>query len=269
MESVSAGGIRQLLLGRNRCLSCSRRYLSPKNPLSLSPAFPARHYASTPNNRRKATHNNNGSDDTQNDGNPLEDSESTQAHPISGYYSLILSAPSPYSQATTSRPAAESPTPVEQSPQEKMSIVFGSRLTSPGRSSRYNPSTTSPESSWKTVNGVPIPPKPEEPDNCCMSGCAHCVWDDYRDEMEDWAGRLVKAKAKGASQIATAEIRQTPRPEVDSASTSMDDDGGGSDTNWSIPEQNDDLFASIPVGIREFMKTEKKLKQRHKDEANA
>lgn len=47
---------------------------------------------------------------------------------------------------------------------------------------------------------------------------------------------------------------------------SMDDDGGGSETNWAGDTGDDKLFDDIPVGIREFMKTEKKLKQRHKAE---
>jgi predicted nucleic acid-binding Zn-ribbon protein len=123
-----------------------------------------------------------------------------------------------------------------------------------------------PESQWKTINGVAIPPRPEEPDNCCMSGCVHCVWDDYRDEMEEWASRVESAKAKGSTQKATADMRQTPRAEVDSASRSMDDDGGGSETNWPVSHEADDLFANIPVGIREFMKTEKKLKEKQQQE---
>jgi hypothetical protein len=49
--------------------------------------------------------------------------------------------------------------------------------------------------------------------------------------------------------------------------TSMDDDGGGSETNWSaglaMSGQEGDLFKDIPVGIREFMRTEKMLKQKH------
>jgi hypothetical protein len=49
----------------------------------------------------------------------------------------------------------------------------------------------------------------------------------------------------------------------------MDEDGGGSETNWTAPNQEDDLFASIPVGIREFMKTEKKLRVKHQKEATA
>ncbi|PYH81444.1 hypothetical protein BO82DRAFT_374865 [Aspergillus uvarum CBS 121591] len=149
-----------------------------------------------------------------------------------------------------------------------MAIVFGTRLAGPGRASRYDPGAA-PDATWKTVNGVAIPPRPEEPDNCCMSGCVHCVWDDYRDELEEWAARLAQAKAKGSPATSDGkDQRQTPRSEVNAASGSMDDDGGGSETNWTLPDPNEDLFADIPVGIREFMKTEKRLKQKHQEEAH-
>lgn len=97
----------------------------------------------------------------------------------------------------------------------------------------------------------------------------HCVWDDFRDEMEDWAARVEKARAKGGPERGTGDMRAAPRPEVASASQSMDDDGGGSEANWPTPStQADDLFANIPVGIREFMKTEKKLRVKHQKEAS-
>lgn len=202
----------------------------------------------------------------------------SQAQPLSGYYSLILTSPLPYSGRTTTAqstaaPTKDQPSPLSaaaskpKTPQERMAIVFGSRLAGPGRQSRYNPGEAPPESMWRTINGVPIPPRPEEPDNCCMSGCVHCVWDDFRDEMEEWAARIAKAKAKGGPEKGTADMRAAPRAEVDSASASMDDDGGGSETNWTLPNQEDDLFASIPVGIREFMKTEKRLRLKHEKEA--
>ncbi|PYH97472.1 hypothetical protein BO71DRAFT_417046 [Aspergillus ellipticus CBS 707.79] len=140
-----------------------------------------------------------------------------------------------------------------------MAIVFGTRLAGPGRTSRYNPGST-PNATWKTINGVVLPPRPEEPDNCCMSGCVHCVWDDYRDELEEWAGRLEQAKAKGMTISGATDMRHTPRTEVTTASRSMDDDGGGSETNWSVSDSGEDLFANIPVGIREFMKIEKKYR---------
>jgi len=52
--------------------------------------------------------------------------------------------------------------------------------------------------------------------------------------------------------------------------TSMDDDGGGSETNWEqgleFSGDKGDMFGGIPVGIREFMKTDKKLRERHRQE---
>lgn len=52
----------------------------------------------------------------------------------------------------------------------------------------------------------------------------------------------------------------------------MDDDGGGSSAHHqpSISKNmwDEDLYKDIPVGIREFMKTEKKLKTRHQEEGS-
>lgn len=220
--------------------------------------------AVTPFIRRSSTRRYATVQDTQ--AGSLNDSKSRQAHPLSGYYYDILSTRSPYRHHATTDTKTEDPKPEAQTPQEKMAIVFGTRLAGPGRSSRYDPGSA-PDKTWKTINGVAIPPRPEEPDNCCMSGCVHCVWDDFRDELEDWAFRLEQAKAKGATKNDASDMRHTPRAEVHSASMSMDDDGGGSEANWSTPSSDDDLFASIPVGIREFMKTEKKLKQRHQQES--
>ncbi|KAJ5090453.1 Oxidoreductase-like N-terminal [Penicillium argentinense] len=211
-------------------------------------------------------------------GAPAKSTDSSQAYPHSGYYSLILNSPSPYLErprtgGPTEAQPEEKPAPSSiaeaQTPQEKMAIVFGTRLAGPGRQSRYNPGEAPPVSQWKTINGVPIPPRPEEPDNCCMSGCVNCVWDGFRDEMEEWAARVEKAKAKGGPEKGTGDMRAAPRAEVNSASVSMDDDGGGSEANWPAPSQGEDLFSNIPVGIREFMKTEKKLKVKHKQEATA
>ncbi|OQD68565.1 hypothetical protein PENDEC_c034G03780 [Penicillium decumbens] len=255
------------------CLAAGRHSLTRKRVRSLLrlhrslPTFPPRRqYALIPTPRRMGARDRADAHDTR---DSPEKTDTSQKYPLSGYYSLILNTRSPYhGHAPTAR--STKPTPTEaQSPQDKMSIVFGTRLAGPGRKSRYNPGEAPPESLWKTVNGVPIPPRPEEPDNCCMSGCVHCVWDDFRDEMEDWAARVLKAKAKGGIEKGTMDMRTAPRAEVNSASQSMDDDGGGSETNWAVPSQDDELFSGIPVGIREFMKTEKRLRVKHQEEASA
>ncbi|KAE8350705.1 oxidoreductase-like protein [Aspergillus coremiiformis] len=257
------------------CLVCLGHFFPISQARSL-PALSIRRYPPLPSTRRAVSHAHTRTKfpETRTD---INSSGPPQAHPLSGYYYDILSSRSPYKrQATpprpipkhTDKPSVSSTTSAiePQSPRDKMSIVFGTRLAGPGRSSRYKPGAMSPEATWKTINGVTVPPKPEEPDNCCMSGCVHCVWDDFRDEMEEWAARVNHARTKGASKRPTGDMRHTPRATIESASTSMDDDGGGSQTNWAISNQTDDLFASIPVGIREFMKTEKKLRQKHQQQ---
>jgi hypothetical protein len=105
-------------------------------------------------------------------------------------------------------------------------ILFGSRILGPAQIKARQEDI---DARSQIINGVKIPPKPTEPDNCCMSGCVHCVWDIYRDDMETWSAAKNAAAAKG----------------------------GG------VEAETEPLFESIPVGIRQFMLTEKMIKERH------
>ena len=163
-------------------------------------------------------------------------------------------------------PAAPPPTDPPKSQKEitleRARTVFGSK---PGVRERR----VEIDAASKEVAGIRVPPKPSEPDNCCMSGCVNCVWDMYRDEMEEWAEQSAKARAAIQARREEAEGSGSMVAEQGSpthVAVSMDDDGGGSETNWTEGAAEDKLFDDIPVGIREFMKTEKKLKQRHKAE---
>ena len=86
-----------------------------------------------------------------------------------------------------------------------------------------------------------------------MSGCVNCVWDIFRDDLEEWASKDREARRR--SRMAKSQNLEG----------SMDDDGGGSET-YLTAEERRDLFEGIPVGIREFMRTEKALKERHQSE---
>jgi hypothetical protein len=145
---------------------------------------------------------------------------------------------------------------------EKARIIFGSESALAERRQEILNAS-------QVIAGVTVPPKPEEPDNCCMSGCVNCVWEMYRDEMEEWAEKSVQARA--AMQAQRQEGRGTGTMATENGApshvaVSMDDDGGGSETNWAMDDgQNSSkLFDDIPVGIREFMRTEKKLRMMQK-----
>ncbi|KAI1487132.1 oxidoreductase-like protein [Biscogniauxia mediterranea] len=250
-------------------------------------------------------------------GTPGEAQIPEQAMPIGPYYESILIKPqpvpdvkpeeaptsSPKSPRTTVKktPAKKQQTPKPSSPpssdkasssattpttsaepataQEKVRIIFGSRLVGPAdRAERLN----AIRQRSKLVAGVLVPPRPEEPDNCCMSGCVNCVWDRYRDEMEEW----VSASAAAEQALAAATATTTPNTlgsgggDVSGANVqagSIEQDG--IDKHWEVnllkkanrPKiakdlWDDELYKNVPVGIREFMKQEKRLKEKHEKE---
>jgi Oxidoreductase-like protein, N-terminal len=159
----------------------------------------------------------------------------------------------------TTTTAAEASQPIPSPPPisaaEQARIVFGSRLAGPAeRAERL----ADMRSRSTLVAGILVPPKPDEPDNCCMSGCVNCVWDRYREELEEWS--LANSKAQKRLRVQHGE-----RPAI-----SMDDDGGGSESTWDVGLAkitkdlwDDELYRDLPVGIREFMRQEKRLKERH------
>lgn len=114
--------------------------------------------------------------------------------------------------------------------------------------------------------------KPQEPDNCCMSGCVNCVWDAYREEVEEWAKARRRKDAESSRSGMKKVGRSTParglgKGLVDEQDGSegvgdMDEVGRGLDLDLD----DGALFADVPVGIREFMATEKRLRERRAKE---
>lgn len=194
------------------------------------------------------------------------------------------------SEPTLSSSSKESNTSDYSSQAEQRArVIFGSSLAGPAeRAERL----ARIKNESRLIAGVLVPPKPDEPDNCCMSGCVNCVWDRYRDEMEEYVAKAKEADARvaameagGARVSATEESAEAVGKktnlgvhEIDPrGAVSMDDDGGGSASNWDVAVSgkdttisknlwDDDLYKNVPVGIREFMKQEKRLKEKHSRE---
>lgn len=93
-----------------------------------------------------------------------------------------------------------------------------------------------------------------------MSGCVNCVWDAYREEVEAWAGRrreaakLVGEEEEGEKRKAMM-MRGRGRRKADQM-----------ERGWSVDDDEGALFEGVPVGIREFMATEKRLKEKRERE---
>ncbi|KAI5917823.1 oxidoreductase-like protein [Camillea tinctor] len=245
-------------------------------------------------------------------GTPGEAQIPEQAMPIGPYYESILIKPQPIPDVKPEEPPTSSPksprATVKKTPskkqqptpkpslsdknasstattsaepataQEKARIIFGSRLAGPAeRAERLN----AIRQRSKLVAGVLVPPRPEEPDNCCMSGCVNCVWDRFRDEMEEWvwasaAAERALAATKTKTKTTTTTTTADAGADVQAAASIQQD---GIDKHWEAdllkkvdrPKiakdlWDDDLYKNVPVGIREFMKQEKRLKEKHDKE---
>ncbi|KAI0969494.1 oxidoreductase-like protein [Xylaria arbuscula] len=212
---------------------------------------------------------------------------STTASSTSATTSTTASSSSAATASVSASTVPPHPTTEPATAQEKARIIFGSRLAGPAeRADRLQ----AIRDRSVLVAGVLVPPRPEEPDNCCMSGCVNCVWDRYGEELEEWAAASTRAdvalqaqqrqsqQTKGCVDVQNISV-SSPSSSTGNVAVSMDDDGGGSDSNWK-PEDvvkagrpkiakdlwDDDLYSNVPVGIREFMKQEKRLKKKHEEE---
>ncbi|PMB67108.1 hypothetical protein BM221_006770 [Beauveria bassiana] len=241
-----------------------------------------------------------------------------QRQPRGEYYDILLRDPTPYDTTTTattttttakaSQPlgssSAPSPPPAKTydtissrtaysnsndtdtatTAAERARVIFGSRLLGPAeRADR----AAGRAAQATTIAGVRVPPRPEEPDNCCMSGCVNCVWDLYREDMEEWTLASSKARKRLAESAAAAATAATAATAAATASASaggaagagLGGGGGGSEKNRATGAVGDatiakdmwtdDVFQNVPVGIREFMKQEKRLKEKHRREGTA
>jgi hypothetical protein len=97
------------------------------------------------------------------------------------------------------------------------------------------------------VAGIWVPPKPVEPDNCCMSGCVNCVLGQFIEDLEEWK-----------DAVRRVELRQK---ELDRG---VEKHAGGDDRNQEKLVGSGGLwegFEDIPIGLRVFMETERRLKK--------
>jgi aarF domain-containing kinase len=108
---------------------------------------------------------------------------------------------------------------------------------------------------------VPIKPSPPGAEDCCMSGCAVCVYDLYADDLRDYRESLTVAREKilnldpplKDSEWDTSILG--PRPSRESASDTRT-------AEERVQQEVDDLIGQLDPSMKAFLQLERSLKQK-------
>jgi len=110
---------------------------------------------------------------------------------------------------------------------------------------------------------VPRKPEPPGPEDCCMSGCARCVYDLYAEDLQDYHEDLSEARAKLLNlqpPIVQAEWNE------DLLGKYPDDQGRGRADGGSFKAQADSdvdaVIAGLDPSMKAFLEMERRMKKK-------
>ncbi|KAF9110764.1 hypothetical protein BGX27_005908 [Mortierella sp. AM989] len=105
-------------------------------------------------------------------------------------------------------------------------------------------SLSKPSAESTLYHGFSIPVKPTPPgsEDCCMSGCAHCVYDIYEEDRQEYKRKL----AKVLEEIEKAGLPPPPNIAAGSAATGKDNNG--------------DNDSDMDPSMKAFLELERKLR---------
>ncbi|KAG0369546.1 oxidoreductase-like protein [Gamsiella multidivaricata] len=90
---------------------------------------------------------------------------------------------------------------------------------------------------------IPVKPMPPGAEDCCMSGCAHCIYDVYEEDRQEYKQKLTRV----LGEIEKAGLPPPPSVAADKAAGDI----------IGLEEEKD---ADMDPGMKAFLELERKLK---------
>lgn len=169
------------------------------------------------------------------------------------------------SEPTSSSPSAiqdRTPTPAEKS--SSAETPFGA-VESSDTQRRAESESSTPK---HTIRGISIPLKPPPPgaEDCCMSGCARCVYDLYKEDLEEYQESLTSVRSKlleigvGSEEWNVDWLGKMPTG--GSGGGAASDDLSHED---KADEEVDAVIAGLDPSMKAFLEMERKMKRKQKE----
>ncbi|TKY85964.1 hypothetical protein EX895_004789 [Sporisorium graminicola] len=125
-----------------------------------------------------------------------------------------------------------------------------------------------------TIRGIVIPlkPPPPGPEECCMSGCAHCAYDIYAEDLEDFHSRLSAVRTQLAQlspPVTQEEWRADLLGNYPSEGESAERGIVGSEEEMRERAQRevDRVISDLDPTMKAFLEMERKLKKSEREKA--
>ncbi|CAI5759454.1 unnamed protein product [Candida verbasci] len=145
------------------------------------------------------------------------------------------------------------------SAEERIQKVFGGRIKGEDRKSSSRITRGEP----KVIAGITVPSRPPEPDNCCMSGCINCVWELFEEDLKDWNEKRIEAAKKLVEKGGRwPEHFHAPLKHLNKENY-PESIANKKDHELESTEEGPNEWGDVPIAIRVFTETEKKLKRKH------
>ncbi|PWY98904.1 ABC1-domain-containing protein [Testicularia cyperi] len=134
---------------------------------------------------------------------------------------------------------------------------------------------TAPEVSMgpTLIRGITIPlkPPPPGPEECCMSGCAHCAYDIYAEDLEDFHGK-VSAVRKQLTELDPPVTEAEWRSDLLGAFPTESSDSGGADATEADKEgmreraerEVDRVIGDLDPTMKAFLEMERRMKKQER-----
>ncbi|GAC98559.1 potential mitochondrial chaperonin [Pseudozyma hubeiensis SY62] len=111
---------------------------------------------------------------------------------------------------------------------------------------------------------IPLKPPPPGPEECCMSGCAHCAYDIYAEDLEDFHSRLSSVRTQ-LTQLSPPVTRQEWRQDLLGDYPSSDGSAGSKeDMKERAQREVDRVISDLDPTMKAFLEMERKLKKQER-----
>ncbi|PWN52381.1 ABC1-domain-containing protein [Violaceomyces palustris] len=112
---------------------------------------------------------------------------------------------------------------------------------------------------------IPLKPPPPGPEECCMSGCAHCAYDIYAEDLESYHEALSSVRRR-LLEVEPRLSEEEWKEELLGKRPSGGDEDGGTDSKLRADREVDEVIGNLDPTMKAFLEMERRMKKQQQQQ---